>query len=247
MHRFALGILLAAVVAFSRPVATGGAHDLLAVGVVVEEVIDVVAEQAPEQGPGKGMERKTEKKTVTWTVLSVPTREAVEAFDALLRTQARAALLQGSGVHAPAPSGDAGSPRIVELVFYGVRSRDGRSPVRFDGTEPLPGSEGAWRAAQALAKAPAPVTASAARVLLGSRDVEAVRDALEALAAVRADVAVTEALAVAEDAARPPECRIVAIRVLKSKPLGGKARAPEAFRRLAADADPLVAGEAGKQ
>lgn len=220
MARFSLGILFAVLVAASRPSATGGAHDLLAVGVRLESTVD-----------GRPVRR---------LVLGMPEGKARDAYERLLRSPAKDALLQGTTVYAPAPKEAGSGDRIVEYVYYGHLSRAGRSPVVF--TAPaggaLPGASEAYEAARELSVMPGPVTAAAARVLLDSGDLDSYRDALEALSAVQADAASAEAIRTALDAAAPVERRIVAIRVLRD--LGGAKTYPDAFRKLAADSSELV-------
>ena len=213
MARFSLGILFAVLVAASRPSTTGGAHDLLAVGVRLED--------------GR-------------LILGMPEGKARDAYERLLRSPAKDALLQGTTVYAPSPKEADAGPRIVEYVYYGHMSRAGRAPVVFtapaDGV--LPGAAEAYEAARELSVMPGPVTAAAARVLLNSEDLDSYRDALEALAAVQADAASAEASRTALDAAAPAGRRIVAIRVLRA--LGGAKAYPDAFRKLAADSSELV-------
>jgi len=213
MARFSLGILFAVLVAASRPSNHGGANDLLAVGVRLED--------------GR-------------LVMGMPEGKAREAYETLLRSPAKDALLQGTTVYAPAPAEPGKGPRIVEFVYYGHLSRAGRSPVVFDGPvgAALPGAAEAYEAARDLAGMPGPVTAAAARVLLASEDLGAYRDALHALAAVQADAASAEAVRTSLDAAAPAERRIAAIRVLKD--LGGARAYPDVFRKLAADGSDLV-------
>lgn len=225
LPRFSLAILFAVLVAAARPLPRGGAHDLLAVGVRVERSLD-----------GGTVER---------LVLATPAEDSIRAYDALLRTPARQALLQGTTVHtAPGEGPPPEGVRIRELVYYGHRTRAGRAPVAFtgDAAGAAAGSAEAWEVARGLASLPDTVTAAAARVLLRSPDDAAFRDALEALAGVRADLASTEALAVAlapsGEGATSTVRRVVAVRALKS--LGGAAVYPEAFRRLAEDPDALV-------
>jgi hypothetical protein len=209
--RFSLAILFAALVATSRPSTSGGANDLLAVGVRLAD--------------GR-------------LVLATPEGEAREAYELLLRSSAKDALLQGTTVYAPAPAAEpAELPGIVELVYYGHRSRVGRAPVVFtarDGRS-LPGGAEAYAAARDLSRLPSAVTASAARVLLSTDDDAAYRDALEALAAVQSDAAASEARSTALDASAPVNRRIVAIRALKKA--GGANAFPDVFAKL--DADPL--------
>ncbi len=234
--RFSLAILFAVLVAVSRPTPSGGAHDLFAVGVRVDT--------------GKRTDRG---EVIERLVLATPDREAVHVYDLLLESPARPSLLQGSTVHATAPAAESDpsrleadrGPRILELVFYGHRSRAGRAPVVFTGGsgDPLPGSAEAWRLARGIAALPGSVTAAAARVLLHSPDDAAFGDALEALADVRADVASAEARAAALPAPGGPPVssvrRVMAVMVLKRK-LGGAAIYPEEFRKLAECDDPLV-------
>ena len=235
MARFALAILFAVLVAASRPVPSGGVHDLLAVGVVTQEVIG--------------------GRTVGHSYLSPPTQDAVDAYNVLLRSPAREALVQGTGVHAfrpasatpieganPGQSDKDSPPRILWLRFYGTRSRTGGANVLFDGTKPLEGSDQAWKLAEAVSHVSPAVTAAAARVLLSSEDDDAVGDALYSLATSRPDVATAEAMRIALDATLPASRRVVAIGVHKS--LGGAKNAPAEYARLAADADPLVAAAA---
>jgi hypothetical protein len=206
--RFSLGILFAVLVAASRPTTHGGANDLLVVGVRL--------------GDGR-------------LVLGMPEGRARDAYERLLRSPAKDALLQGTTVYAPAPAEPEPGERIVELVYYGHRSRAGRAPVVFtapSGTD-LPGSKEAREAARELSGMPGPVTAAAAKVLLKTEDVASYRDALEALASVQADAASAEAIGMAFDASAPVERRIVAVRILKT--LGGAKNYPKEFARLAAD------------
>src|SRR5688572_24317084 len=104
MERFALGILFAVLAAASRPSTTGGAHDLLAVGVRLED--------------GR-------------LVLGMPEGRARDAYERLLRSPAKDDLLKGTTIHAPAPADAGPGPRIAEFVFYGHRSRAGRAAVAF--------------------------------------------------------------------------------------------------------------------
>lgn len=219
--RFSIAILFAVLVAASRPVVTGGAHDLLAVGVVVEETVD-----------GKTVQRIP--------ALGMPEGAARSAYESLLRTPAREALVLGTTVRAPAREEPGPGPRIVGLVFYGSASRAGRAPVMFTGPgdASLPGAAEAWRVAEALRGAPGPVTAAAAKVLLATEDVDAYRDALEALLSVEADAASAECLRTAVDPAAPLPRRLVAIGVLKE--MGGARHHPDTFRALAADPDPAI-------
>lgn len=218
MTRFALAGVFAVLVAASRPVATGGAHDFIAVGAVV----------ADATAPGG-----------TRLHLAAPTAETIAAYDALLRTPARAALLQGTTVHAGAPgAGDA----PLALVFYGHRSRAGKAVVSFTGDQPLAATGTALEAARTVASLTPAVTATAARVLLESPDTGALADALETLAVVRADVAAAEALRIAGDGRGDTTRRLIAVKTLRA--LGGPAQFPGAFARLAADADPAIAAAA---
>ncbi len=214
MERFALGILFAVLVATSRPSQTGGVHDLLAVGVRLED--------------GR-------------LVLGMPEGKARDAYERLIRSPAKVALLiEGGRIEAPAPGESGTEPRIAEFVFYGHLSRPGRVSVVF--TAPaggdLPGAKEAWEAARDLAVMPGPVTAAAARVLIESSDLASYRDALGALAAVQADAASAEATKTALDAAAPVDRRLLAIRALRS--LGGAKNHPDAFRQLAADPSEAV-------
>jgi len=224
LPRFSLGILFAVLAAASRPLAMGGTHDLLAVGVRVEETVDGIP--------------------VRRLALGMPVGRALGAYEKLLRSSGRAALVQGTTVYAPAPADPGPDPRVVEVIYYGHGSRAGRAPVVF--TAPagpgLPGAAEAREAGRELARLPGPVTAAAARVLLRTGDVEAYREALEALAGVEADAASAEARSTAADDAAPVLRRIVAIGILRR--LGGATLHPDLFRRLAADPDPAIAGAA---
>lgn len=224
LARFSLAILFAVLVAASRPLATGGRHDLMAVGVRVEETVD-----------GKPVQRLS---------LGMPGGAVLEAYETLLRSPASQALVQGTTVYAPAP-GEGPGPRIVELVYYGRGSRAGRSPVVFSGkaAAEIPGAAEAYAAARSLASLPGPVTSAAARVLLRTTDDAAYRDALEALAAVQADAASGECLRTAKDREAPVTRRILAVQALKR--LGGPRIYPDDFRSLAEDPDPMVRDAAG--
>lgn len=223
--RFSLAIILAVLAAASKPLATGGTHDLLAFGVVVEEVVD-----------GKPVRR---------LCLGVPEGEARKAYEDLLQTSARAALVQGTTVHADVPAQDSQQPRVVEVIYYGRGSRSGRAPVKFRESsfgEPeiptLPGAERALEAGRELASLPGTVTAAAARVLLRTEDVEAYREALDALCRVAADTASAEARATALDPKAPTLRRVVAARTLGK--LGGAAVHGYVYGKLAADPEPLI-------
>ena len=236
LARFSLGILFAVLVAASRPVPTGGEHDLFAVGVGVQRIVHGKPEVDEKGNP------------VERFILAAPDREAVRAYDALMRSPARGALLQGTTVRAAAGKVEAdasrpeaeGGARILELVYYGHRSRAGRAPIVFTASpaEAPAGSAEAWEVARSIAALPDMVTAATARVLLRSPDDASFRDALEALAEVRADVASSEALAVAlapaGDESADSYRRLVAEKVLRR--LGGPAVYPEAFRKLAEEA-----------
>jgi hypothetical protein len=222
LARLSLGILFAVLVAASRPTASGGAHDLLAVGVRVEET-----------GP--------DGKVATRLVLGVPEGKALAAYESLIRSPAKDALLQGTTVYAPAPEKPLEGRRIVEFLYYGHGSRAGRSPVVFTAAPEasLPGAAEAYAAAVELSSMPGPVTAAAAKVLLASGDLASYADALEALSAAQADAASAEAVATAADPRASPERRVVAIRALRDR-LGGARNYPRLFRDLAADASHLV-------
>jgi hypothetical protein len=220
LERFSIAAIFAVLVAASRPVVTGGDHDLLAVGVRTEEVVG--------------------GKPVVRTVISAPTEATLDAFNGILHTRARAALLQGTTVFAPTPADRAGDPRrVVELVFYGVRSRPGRAPIAFGEAKdaPDPALAAAHAAARHLASLPPTVTEAGARLLLRSPDDSAFRDGLEALAAVKADAASGAARGTAFSGASTAR-RVYAIQVLRR--LGGAAAYPEEFRRLRASDDALV-------
>jgi hypothetical protein len=224
LPRFALAVLFAVIASVSAPRIAGGSRDLLAVGATVERVSD-------------GARR---------TVLGVPEGAAREAYEDLLRSSAREALLQGTTVYAPAPAEPETDWRVIEVVYYGTGSRAGRAPVVFTappGTD-LPGAARARAAARHLASLPSTVTAAAARVLLGTEDVAAYADALGILASISPDAAAAEARRAATDASLPPERRIAAVRALRTEALGGAAAFPEVFRALAADPDPQVKGAA---
>ena len=223
MIRFSLAILFAVLAVASRPVATGGHHDFLAVGVVV-------AATGPD---GRPEER---------VILSVPTPETLAVYDALLESEARAAILQGAAVHAGPLAAGEKDPVVKELVFYGLRSRAGRAAVSFDGESDLSARTGAGKAALALAALPDPVTTAAARVLLSSDDGGALADALKELVRTRTEIAASEARALAADRSRDPAVRLMAIRTLKG--LGGANLYPDLFRDLAADPEPAVAAAA---
>lgn len=219
--RFSLAILLAVLAAASKPLATGGTHDLLAFGVVVEET----------GADGKPVRR---------LALGMPEGDAKAAYEELLHTSARAALVQGTTVYAPAPAQEKEGPRVVEVIYYGHASRAGRAPVAFvdkPGAE-LPGATRAHEAGRGLARLPSTVTAAAARVLLRTHHVEAYAEALDALARVEADAASAEARVAAVDASAPIPRRIVAIRTLAR--LGGAAAHPEVYRRIAGDPEPAI-------
>lgn len=219
--RFSIAAIFAVLVAASRPAVTGGDHDLLAVGVRTEETVG--------------------GKVVARTVITAPTDDAIAAYRGILHTGARAALLQGTTVFAPTPADRAADPRrVVELVFYGIRSRPGRAPVAFGeiAEKPDPALAGAHAAARALADLPPSVTEAGARLLLQSDDDTAFRDGLDALAAAKADAASgaarTAALASGTSSAR----RVYAIQVLQR--LGGARAYPDVWIRLRASDDPLV-------
>jgi len=221
--RFSLAALFAVLVAASRPAVTGGDHDLLAVGVRFE------------QAGGKGI--------ATRTVLVAPTDESLEVYRGILGTGARAALLQGTTVFAPTPADQAGGPRrIVELVYYGRRSRPGRAPVVFGGpaADTDPALAAAHAVARELAALPPTVTEAGARLLLQTGDDAAFRDALEALAEVKADAAsgAARAAALAGGPGTSVARRVYAVQVLNR--LGGARSFPDDYRRLRADDDPLV-------
>jgi hypothetical protein len=226
LARFSLGVIFAVLVAASRPVATGGDHDLLAVGVRWEETV-------------RG-------RVVPGLTVVAPTAESLAAHRAILGTSARQALVQGSGVFASAPASSAGDARrIRELVYYGVRSRPARAPVSFGepaGEGEVPAAFAAVHgAARAIAALPPTVTAAGASILLDSPDDLAFRDALEALLQVKADAASAAALGAALAAGSGGAStgrRLISIRVLNR--LGGERAYPEAFRRLRGDEDPLV-------
>ncbi|MCK6480388.1 MAG: hypothetical protein L6R43_09615 [Planctomycetes bacterium] len=223
MIRFSLAILFAVLVAASRPVATGGHHDFLAVGVVVEK--------EGAAGPQRRL------------VLSIPTPESLAAFDALLRTGSRTDLLRGEPIEAGPPPADPATGEVVrELVYYGRGTRAGRAPLRFEGSSTLGADSGAGAAALGIARLTPAVTAASARVLLGSEDHRALADALDALVAVRSDVAAAEALAIAGDRSKDAARRVLAVRALWR--LGGPAAHREAFEALVADPDAHVAEEA---
>jgi hypothetical protein len=221
LSRFSLAFLFAVLVATSRPIATGGARDLLAVGVLVEETVE-----------GKPTRRIA--------ALGMPEGAAREAYETLLRTAAGEALFLGTTVYAPAQGEPGPEPRIVGLVYYGSGSRAGRAPVVFTGPREvaLPGAAEAWKVAQSLGAAPGPVTAAAAKVLLGTEDLASYRDALEALSTVEADAASAEAVGTAADASAPLPRRVVAIQVLKR--MGGARLYPALFRRLAQDPEAVI-------
>jgi hypothetical protein len=219
LSRFSLAILLAVLAAASKPLATGGTHDLLAFGAVVEETVD-----------GKPVRR---------LCLGVPEGEARRAYEDLLRSSARAALVQGTTVYAAAKESNSEGARVVEVIFYGHGSRAGRAPVVFqESATPLPGADRALGAARELASLPGTVTAAAARVLLHTEDVEAYREALEALSRVAADTASAEARATALDPKAPVLRRVVAAKALAK--LGGAAVHGDVYGKLAADPEPLI-------
>jgi len=227
--RFSLAILVAVVVAAGRPEAAGGTHDLVAVGARFEI--------PSEDGPG------------ILTTLTVPTKEAIGAYRLLLRSEGRAALLQGSTVYAALPAGETATTpngaRIVEVVFYGRRSRTARSAVVF--TDPsvtaLSGAAETLALARTLAAVPPSVTTAAGRVLAAETGDDLVfGESLEILIASSPEAASSEALKVlalhgAEGTSLSTR-RIQAAHRLKA--LGGARVYPDLFRRLAEDADPLV-------
>jgi hypothetical protein len=217
LDRCALALMLAVVAAASRPRASGGAHDLLAVGAVVEETRD-----------GR-VERRL--------VLGMPEGAAREAYEAILRGPAARAVVQGTAVAVPARPAT-GRVKVIEVRFYGRGSRAGRAAVTYDaaaGVADLPGADALHDAAAVLAGLPGPVTGAAARVLLRTDDVAAYADALEALAAVDAGAAAAEALRTAADESLAPARRTTALRTLQS--LGGRKAFGEAFERAAASVD----------
>jgi hypothetical protein len=219
--RFSIAAIFAVLVAASRPAVTGGDHDLLAVGVRTEETVG--------------------GKVVARTVIAAPTDEAIAAYRAILHTGARAALLQGTTVFGPTPADRAQDPqRVVELVFYGVRSRAGRAPIAFGeiAEKPDPALAGAHAAARSLAALPPTVTEAGARLLLQSDDDAAFRDGLEALAAAKADAASGAARAAALAEGASSARRVYAIQVLER--LGGSRAYQAEWVRLRASADPLV-------
>jgi hypothetical protein len=238
--RFSLAILFAVIVAASRPVATGGDHDILAVGVRWEETVRTPKVETVD---GRTVETFTERVVPRLSIVA-PTEEALEAHRRILATSARQALVQGSTVFAAHPAdAPAGGPRIRELVYYGVRSRPARSPVAFGETsaEVPEAFRAAHEAALSIAALPSTVTGAGARLLLASPDDLAYRDALEALVQVKADAASAAALDTALSSGPRGAStgrRVISIRVLNR--LGGDRAYPEAFRRLRGDDDPLV-------
>ncbi len=223
LARFSLAALVAVVVATARPVASGGTHDLLAVGVRV---------------------RSAAGETVR---LSAPTEQALAIYEELLRTPARPYLPMGQPVLLQRGSGLEGS--TVTLLYFGRGSRAGVAPVEFgesrtadSAAAPKTGRR-AWQLAKALAEGGSAGTESAALVLLGQGSDAAAGMALEALAQVRPDRAAAAAAGILfpEDAvqARSSVRRLYAVRVLRDR-LGGAASFPDLFRRLADDPDDLV-------
>jgi len=227
--RFSLAALFAVLVAASRPHASGGDHDLLAVGVRWEEEVG--------------------GRRVTRLSVAAPTRAALEAHRAILRTSAREALLQGSGVFASTPAGAGGGRHVLEMVYYGVRSRAGRSPVAFgDPAEGVPAAfAAAHGAALDIAALPPTVSEAGARLLLATDDDLAFRDALDALIEARADAASAAALTAIRSAgpgSASPSRRLLAVQALKR--LGGAAAYPEDFRRLRQSDDPDIRAAASQ-
>jgi hypothetical protein len=216
LDRFALALMLAVVAAASRPRAAGGTHDLLAVGVVVEET----------------REGRTERRFV----LGMPEGAAKEAYETFLRGPAARALVQGSPVAVPARPAS-GNVKVVEVLFYGRASRAGRASIAFAaaGATELDGADALHDAAAALAALPPTVTGAAARVLLRSEDTAAYADALEVLASVHAGSAAAEAMRTASDEAAAPARRTVALKVLQG--LGGRKAFGEPFERAAISVD----------
>jgi hypothetical protein len=238
--RFSFAILFAVLVAASRPVASGGDHEILAVGVRWEETIEV------ERGG------RVEKVTKPRLSIATPTADALAAHRAILKTSARAALLQGSTVFATTPAEAPPGPRILELVYYGTgrHSRAGRAPVAFGGTAAAAPAAfvAAHEAARAIAALPSSVTEAGARILLQSPDDLSFRDALEALLGVKADAASAAALRTALSSGpggASRERRVLAVQVLRDH-LGGAAAYPAAFRTLRASDDPVVAEAASR-
>jgi hypothetical protein len=221
--RFTLVVIFAVLAAASRPVATGGEHDLLAVGVVLEA----------DQGA----------KTATRTILSMPDEVSLKAYEAILRSPSGPDLVKKTVVHFTRPVQS--TLKVRELVFYGRRSRAGCARIMFtpDRADPAPGATQALEAARVLATGTDSGTAAAARVVLHeTSDDVAFGEALRALAAVDAIGASGEARSASANRALSAPRRVEAIRVLQS--LGGAKAHPEEFRALAADPDPLVSDAA---
>jgi hypothetical protein len=233
--RFSMAALIAVLVAMGRPVPTGGDHDLLAVGVVVEQ-------------DGKSR-----------TFMTVPTEEALHAYHLLLESPARNHLVHGGIRSLPVPEselttlatsagGNAGA-RVIEISFFGKRSRSDTSTIVFGDAVPdadAPrGMAETVRVARAVASLPASASSAAAQTVLRVADETAFTFALRTLQ--QSDPLV--AASVARATALPPhgipvpvERRVLAISVLKA--LGGRAVFPAEFRALEQDFEPLVRGAA---
>ncbi|MHC4820261.1 MAG: hypothetical protein ACYTDX_00905 [Planctomycetota bacterium] len=232
--RATLVFILAVVVAMSRPIATGGDHDLVAVGVRI--------------AGGENVH----------LVMSPATDAAKDAYRALLRSSAHDQLLQGTEVHAHLPAellkSDDGTT-LVSLAFYGKGSRAGRAIVTFSDegdaldvtVEALEAARPSVDFAWTVSSMSSAVSGSAARLVLGAGDPDAMQDAFDVLVKTNPDSASAEAQRIALDQPEVPDAattvrRILAVRVLQS--LGGDKVFPMVFEKLRNDRDENVASMA---
>lgn len=224
LARFSMAALFTILVALGRPVATGGAHDLVAVGVVRVEA--------------DGTER---------VILTVPTAHSLEAYEKLLDSPARNHLLHGGVRTLSIPEGslDGVAGTLREISFFGVRSRAGVATITFGPEVPAaeadPGMEEAAAVARSIAALSPAASAAAARVVVQSPNQEAFTQGLRALVQADPMIASTVARETALPATghpAPADRRIYAISVLKE--LGGRASFPGEFARLDDDADAFI-------
>jgi hypothetical protein len=234
MIRATLAILLCVFAAMARPETTGGHHDLLAFGVLVDD--------------RRGGEELR---------LAPLDAEALAGFDAMVRSPLGPALLQGPEVVAACglvPSRPGETEPVVGVVYFGRATRSPRVTVRFrpaaepDGSSP--GFPAMLHAAYRAAAAPPAVSAAAARTLLRSDDLASLRDAFAVLERCAPATAAVEAQRLA-GTANPlhdgplSHRRELAVRVLRR--LGGRAVWPALFTRLAEDGDAPVAAAAAEE